>query len=343
MTRCWSRGSRSRRQRTRCATPGRHPCSSTASRRPGTSARRCWPRGVGGPGAVGAAARRRRGGRSVRPVRRASTRSSHSPRLMACRSWKMPPRRWAVDLQGSPGRNARRVSGKFSFNGNKIMTTSGGGAFVSPDSEVCRSCPLPRDAGAAAAGAALRARRRRVQLSPQQSVGGAGSGPAGRLPRDVGEAAADQRLLSGTTRRRRRSVVHADRAVGRMERLVDVCGVRRPGPCGMASRAALAAVAMEKAPTTVEADAPPAGVHGRHRHVSTGRASACSSTASASRVAASSPTPTSSGSRRSSPIPAGDERTHRRRCRRSSHRRSGDGEEGLDRRPEAAVAADRRC
>ena len=67
--------------------------------------------------------------------------------------------------------------GVFSFNGNKVATTSGGGMVVTPDAGGRRPRPPPGDAGQGA-GAPLRARRGRVQLPPEQPARRDRPGPA---------------------------------------------------------------------------------------------------------------------------------------------------------------------
>ena len=55
-----------------------------------------------------------------------------------------------------------------SFNGNKMVTTGGGGAIMSDDAVDRVACPLPQHAGPPA-GAVVRARGHRLQLSDGQS------------------------------------------------------------------------------------------------------------------------------------------------------------------------------
>ena len=185
------------------------------------------------------------------------------------------------------------ASGIFSFNGNKIMTTSGGGAFLSPSSEVAdRVRYLATQARRA--GRALRARRHRLQLPPQQSVGGDGTGAVGSSPGDVGETPADQRLLPEPSRRCPRPVVHADRPVGRLERVADVRGVRRSGGArsGCRTRWRMPTSRAGRCGSRCTSSRCSTG----RRLASTGRVSVSSGTGCASPAAVSSPTAMSSAS-----------------------------------------------
>ena len=141
-----------RRQRQRhrlCRGPRR--CSSTASAHRGTwtpdfSTRSC------ASGAREAACLRRRSSSTSTASAPTTSASSGSVPNMACRSSRTRPRRWARRIGvRPPGISA--LMGVFSFNGNKIITTSGGGMLVSDDPEYVRRAKFlstqARDPGAA--------------------------------------------------------------------------------------------------------------------------------------------------------------------------------------------------
>ena len=104
--------------------------------------------------------------RSLRPVRRLRAHRRRRASATACRSSRMPPRRWARH-RSTAARARSAECAAFSFNGNKIITTSGGGMLVS-------HAPRRHRAGAPsrrrrrATGAALRALDDRLQLPPEQ-------------------------------------------------------------------------------------------------------------------------------------------------------------------------------
>ena len=66
----------------------------------------------------------------VRPARRPGPDRRRVRAHTACCSSRTPPRRWARPT--GAGRPAPRAAGAFSFNGNKIITTTGGGMLVAP-------------------------------------------------------------------------------------------------------------------------------------------------------------------------------------------------------------------
>ena len=153
---------------------------------------------------------------------RASARSSPSTSTASAATTR--PSRRSAHGTTSPSsrmrrsRSARPTAGKpaggqgalaaFSFNGNKIITTSGGGMLVSRERDLGRARPEALDAGARAGGA-LRAPRDRVQLPDEQPARGARPGAARVPPRARGGAPPQPRSLLGAARRSARPVVHA--------------------------------------------------------------------------------------------------------------------------------------
>ena len=104
------------------------------------------------------------------------------PILAACDALRRPAdrgcRRGAGrDVQGARRRARSARVGVFSFNGNKIITTSGGGMLVSDDEALDRARAQAGHAGARS-GAALPALRDRLQLPPQQRARGHRARPA---------------------------------------------------------------------------------------------------------------------------------------------------------------------
>ena len=80
------------------------------------------------------------------------------------------------------GRPARSASARvFSFNGNKIITTSGGGMLVGDDRDVDRRARAPRHAGARS-GAALRAREIGYNYRMSNLLAAVGRGQLAALP-----------------------------------------------------------------------------------------------------------------------------------------------------------------
>ena len=110
----------------------------------------------------------------------------------------------------------------FSFNGNKIITTSGGGMLVSHRPRHRRAGAAPGDAGARA-GAALRARRRRLQLPAEQPARGGRPRPAAPL---LDAKVARRRAINEPTARRWRrcpaSTFMPEAAVRPLELLADL-------------------------------------------------------------------------------------------------------------------------
>ena len=132
-----------------------------------------------------AAGRARPGGDRGRPLRpvlrlRRAPRGLRAPRRRA-RS-RTPAEALGATYRGAP-RAAQGALAAFSFNGNKIITTSGGGMLVSGRPRLDRARAQPLDAGARA-GAALRAHRDRLQLPDEQPAGRARA----RAARDAADA-----------------------------------------------------------------------------------------------------------------------------------------------------------
>ncbi len=129
-----------------------------------------------GPGAARGGARRARapgptpeGGRARAPVRperrpRSDQRRVRPVRCPADRGRGRGARRV---VQGPRAGNRRARCGVFSFNGNKIITTAGGGMLVSADEALRRARAQAGHAGARP-GAALRALGDRLQLPAEQ-------------------------------------------------------------------------------------------------------------------------------------------------------------------------------
>ena len=158
-----------------------------------------------GPGAARAGARRpaapqgaesRPSSRSTcsarSPTTRPSPRSRHDHGVPLLVGRRRVPR--APTRDGRPAGSFGDAS-ILSFNGNKIMTTSGGGALLTDDGDFAAARPLPRHPGPPA-GRALRAHRDRLQLPAEQPPGRPRPGPAGAPD-------GDDRAAPGVARRYR--------------------------------------------------------------------------------------------------------------------------------------------
>ena len=108
-------------------------------------------------------------------------------------------------------------AGVLSFNGNKIMTTSGGGMLLSDDLPFLASLPVPVDPGPAA-GALVRAHRDRLQLPALQYPRRAGQSPTDPAGRNDCPAEGNSPALFAGPRR----------SAGRLTS-ADGLGTRRPG------------------------------------------------------------------------------------------------------------------
>jgi dTDP-4-amino-4,6-dideoxygalactose transaminase len=117
--------------------------------------------------------------------------------------------------------------GLFSFNGNKIMTTSGGGMFLSPDVE---AADRVRYLATQARQPAVHYEHTEIGFNYRLSnlLAAMGRAQLERLPEMSARRVEINGHVPGGVRRARRSVVHADRRSG-LERLADVRGVRRSG------------------------------------------------------------------------------------------------------------------
>ena len=174
------------------------------------------------------AARKREGGR-VRAVIAVDLygqvlrlRGDHR-RVRAARRHPDPGRRRVPRRRPTAGapRAPQAPLAALSFNGNKIITTSGGGALAGSDDAARRPRAEALDAGARA-GAALRAHRDRLQLPPQQPPRRGRPRAARGAARARRGAAANQRPLPRAPRRRAGHRLHARRDRRHVELLAHV-------------------------------------------------------------------------------------------------------------------------
>ena len=183
-----------RQLQSRSCTAARGRCSSIPSRRPGTCRRRALER------AFDWAQREGRLPRCVIVVNLYGQSADMDALLPLCERYGVPVLEDAAEslgahLQGpAPAARFGRI-GVFSFNGNKIITTSGGGMLVSRRRGAGRARAQAGDAGARA-GAALRAQRGRLQLPHEQRAGRHRPRPAAVL--DAARRSARARSSSAT-------------------------------------------------------------------------------------------------------------------------------------------------
>ena len=108
--------------------------------------------------------------RSLRPVRRLRADLARSAGAYDVPLIEDAAEALGATYQGRPAGTFGAI-GCFSFNGNKIITTSGGGMLVSDREDVARRGPVPGHAGPRS-GPALRALADRLQLPHEQPAGG---------------------------------------------------------------------------------------------------------------------------------------------------------------------------
>ena len=184
-----------------------------------------------------------------------------------CARYGVPLVEDAAEALGSThgGRAAGTLGdiGILSFNGNKIITTSGGGALLSPDPAVADRA---RYLATQARQPAVHYEHTDVGFNYRLSnlLAAMGRAQLERLPAMSARRLAINSHYRARAGRRRRSRLHADRAVVRsgrgraLERLADVRDLRRPG----AARPGAGRIVLSRhrEPAAVEADAPAAGV-----------------------------------------------------------------------------------
>ena len=129
-----------------------------------------------------------------------------------CRRFEVPLIEDSAEALGSTyrGRAAGSfgVAGIFSFNGNKIITTSGGGMLVTAIAGVGRTSP-PSGHSSQGAVLPLRAHHGGIQLSPLQPARRPRKGPAPRTRRPRRAPEADRCGLHRWTGRPPRDLAHA--------------------------------------------------------------------------------------------------------------------------------------
>ena len=119
-----------------------------------------------------------------------TTRSRRSAATTASLWWRTRPRRSARPTASRAAGTLGDI-GVFSFNGNKVATTSGGGVLVTPDARSPIVCDTWRHRRGSRPSTS--STRGRVQLPPEQ--------PAGcHRPRAAGPAAGDDRAAAGHPR-----------------------------------------------------------------------------------------------------------------------------------------------
>ena len=130
--------------------------------------------------------------------------ADYDPLLTACDRYGVPLIEDAAEALGATyrGRPAGSfgLAGVLSFNGNKIITTGGGGMLVTDDGRVADADPAPGHPGPRA-GAALRAPHGRLQLPAQQPARRGRPRPAAAARRPDRRPPGDRALLPGRARR----------------------------------------------------------------------------------------------------------------------------------------------
>ena len=122
---------------------------------------------------------------------------------------------------GAAPRASFGVAGVFSFNGNKIITTSGGGMLVTGSARLCRASPPSGDPSQGAV-LPLRAHRRGVQLSPFQPACCRRQGAASRSRQPHRAQATDRCGIPGRTCRSPRGLADAAHCPGHLQLLADL-------------------------------------------------------------------------------------------------------------------------
>ena len=244
----------SRRARTRSATSARRRCSSTST--PTT-----WTIDPDAPRPDARASRPQVRAPSSQSTSTASaattTRWRRSASATACSSSRTPPSRSAPPT-AARRRAARASLAAFSFNGNKVITTSGGGMLVSRDERTDRARAQALDPGPRAR-AALPAHGDRLQLPAQQPARRGRPGAARGARRAGRRAAPHQRALPRAAGGSPGISFMPEAAYGASQLLADV-HPRRPGRGGHRPRddPARARGGGHRGAPALEADAPPA-------------------------------------------------------------------------------------
>ncbi len=176
-----------------------------------------------------------------------------------CRELGIPIIEDAAEALGAThlGRPAGTLGdiGLYSFNGNKIVTTSGGGMLITPDEDVAERV---RYLSTQARLPAVHYEHEEVGYNYRLSnlLAALGRAQLSRLHEFVDRRLEVNAQVPRTARRRRRARVHADRPVERLERLAHLCRLRRrprPRPGHEVARRS-----RHRSPPSLEADARPA-------------------------------------------------------------------------------------
>ena len=217
---------------------------------------------------TGACARRRQLPKAVVVVDLYGQCADYEPICAACARYGVPLIEDAAEALGATyrrpvGRARSARSACFSFNGNKIITTSGGGMLVCRRRGPGRTGPLPGHPGPRP-GAALPALRDRLQLPHEQpagrrrpraaaGAGGAGRDSGGRTTRSTARPSATCRASPSCPRHPRgRSTRWLTCITVDPDAFGATTGRHPPGPGGREHRGA----------ADLEADAPATGLRG---------------------------------------------------------------------------------
>ena len=147
----------------------------------------------------------------------------------------------------------------FSFNGNKIITTGGGGMIVTDREDWASRGEVPDDAGQGRPGG-IHPRQDWLQLSSDEYPGGDGLRPTGTIGQLPGRQARDSRALRRGVSRRERVDFHARSVLGQ-KYFLDVHGAGGRGRIRPGQPRAAEAPGRRTCPGTaaVAADAPEPG------------------------------------------------------------------------------------